>query len=144
MKIYITEYDIHTYYDRKTKILYLRTGIGAWKIRRNRYDEYHLYHMNHYTPGMDFDRIMTAGFHDQRDVKPTVTLENLIRYLVEHDKAKQIIADDYRKLPQKTRRERKYYRQAKKREQIKSIQRVDRIFAKLEKKDLELKQHSIK
>ena len=38
------------------------------------------------------------------------------KYIIKHDEAKKIIADDYRKLPQNTRKEKKYYEIARKRD----------------------------
>ena len=54
---------------------------------------------------------------------------------------KKIEKEDYRNLPQKTKREKHYYQQAKRREQRKSARRVMNIFEQLERKE-DIKQYS--
>ena len=67
----------------------------------------------------------------------------LMRYIADHDRAKRIIRDDYRKLPQYTKRQRKYYRQAERRvrmaEQRQSRQRMEDLFREIEAKDPEMR-----
>lgn len=64
-------------------------------------------------------------------------------YVSNHDKAKEIIADDYKKLPQDTKKQRKYYRTAERKSKGRQIRRVDSIFLMLEAQDLELRKLSI-
>ena len=67
----------------------------------------------------------------------------LIRYIADHDKAILISRDDYRKLPQSTKRQKKYYRQAERRvkrlEQRQSRQRMEDLFREIEEKDPEMR-----
>ena len=80
-----------------TDTLYIRTDVGFWKI---------------YTKAE-----MTHGkYHHQVDVKLSTSPNSIIQYIIKHDEAKKIIADDYRKLPQNTRKEKKYYEIARKRD----------------------------
>ena len=72
-----------------TDTLYIRTDVGFWKIYTKADMQYRLYHLNRFDPAL---------------------------YIIKHDEAKKIIADDYRKLPQNTRKEKKYYEIARKRD----------------------------
>lgn len=75
-------------------------------------------------------------FHRQKDCAPATSLNKIIFYIAKHDKAKQIIKDDYKKLPKSTKRERKYYNHAKqkmkKRESRDKMYRLDQIYKELE------------
>ncbi len=79
-------------------------------------------------------------YHRQRDIKETESLERLMSYISKHDKAKAVIMDDYKKLPQTTKAQKKYYRQAKNRAHRSAVRRVDYLFSLLESNDPGLKQ----
>lgn len=130
-------------YEARTDTVYVTTEAGAWKIFMNRYGKYVLFHMNKFSSDMSFYEIKSADYHCQSDVKATSSFEKMIRYIVEHDKAKIIIMDDYRKLPQKTKRQKKYYRQAKRKNRTRQKLKMDAIFASLESRNPELKQYSM-
>ena len=57
-----------------------------------------------------------------------------LQYIVKHDAAKKIEQLDYKKLSQRTKRQKKYYRQAENRARRQSVGRVFDIFAELEAK----------
>lgn len=130
-------------YEEKTDTAYAVTEIGAWKIFLNRCGKYVLFHMNRYSKDMSSYEIRRADYHCQSDVKATYSFEKIIRYIIAHDKAKVIIKDDYRKLPKKTKKQRKYYKQAEKKEKIRQRYKIDAIFASLESRNPELKQYSM-
>lgn len=117
-------------YDR----LYVRTRSGFWQIRPlNGGELYILYHLNQFDAHVPTRDLMKRSFHRQSDVKQTASLSSLIKYIYRHDQAKEIMEEDYRKLPRSTKRQKKYYWQAKKREQRRSIRRVDELFAMLDR-----------
>ena len=120
-------------YNKKTDILYIRTEIGLWKTFRRDNIGLVLYHLNYFDKSKSTEQLSHAAFHRQGDVPPTESLEKILTYIENHDRAKQIIADDYRKLPQRTKKQRKYYRQAESRNRKQQINRVFAIFADLEK-----------
>lgn len=121
-------------YDDRCDRLFVRTRRGFWQIRPIDGGElYRLYHLNHFDEKVPTKDLMKQSFHRQTDVKQTTSLDSLIRYIYRHDQAKEIMEDDYRKLPRSTKRQKKYYRQAKKREQRRSIRRVDELFAMLDR-----------
>ena len=76
--------------------------------------------------------------HRQRDMKSTASFEKILNYVIAHDKAKVIIQNDYRKLPQSTKKQKKYYEIAKRKEQRREIRRVrkriDELFSMIETK----------
>ena len=75
---------------------------------------------------------MKRNFHRQVDVDTTTRINKIIKYIADHDKAKKIIEENWRKLPKQTKKQKDYYKQARKRERRKSIRRVDDIFKQLE------------
>ena len=71
--------------------------------------KYVLHHRNVYEKGIPFIAATKDDFHHQADVKAHESMANLAKYVVAHDEDKAIIKDDYRKLPQQTRQQKKYY-----------------------------------
>ena len=75
-------------------------------------------------------------FHRQKDCSTSTSFSRIVSYIAKHDKAKQIIKEDYRKLPKSTKRERKHYNHAKqkmqKRESRDKMYRLDQIYKELE------------
>ena len=59
---------------------------------------------------------MHGKYHRQSDVKQSTSPNRINNYIIKHDEAKKIIAVDYRNLPQSTRKEKKYYEIARKRD----------------------------
>ena len=57
-----------------------------------------------------------------------------LQYIVKHDAAKKVEQIDYKNLPQRTKKQKKYYRQAENRARRKSVSRVLDLFAELEAK----------
>lgn len=120
-------------YDDRCDRLFVRTRCGFWQIRPIDGGElYLLYHLNHFDAQVTTKDMMRQSFHRQTDVKHTASLDSLIRYIYRHDQAKEIMEVDYRMLPKATKRQKKYYKQAKKREQRRRIRRVDELFAMLD------------
>ena len=121
---------LETFYDDKTSTFYLRTGIGFWKFYwKDEADGYLLYHLNAFDPDTPTESMNQGHFHRQKDFAANESIEKIVKYIADHDRAKAIIADDYRKLPKSTKKQKKYYKQAKKRAQREENDRVDRLFA---------------
>jgi len=130
-------------YHKASDTLYIWSEIGFWKVFvQKESKKYLLHHRNTYTAGMDFEEAIRGDFHRQFDVKATESMEKLVEYIVAHDRAKVIIMDDYRKLPKNTKKQKKYYKAAERREQRNSIQRLDSIFIALEQSQAGIKQYS--
>lgn len=128
--------DLTASYDKKDKALCFRTDVGFWKVlEQGDPKTYRLWHLN----GNDFDRnveskfLMRRSFHRQVDVKSTTNIGKIVQYIRDHDRAKKIMKDDWKKLPKNTQKQKKYYKQAKKREERKRHKRIDQLFEMIEK-----------
>ena len=119
-------------YQPKTDTLYIRTEIGFWKTYWKADIGLLFYHLNRFDKEKTTEELSRAAFHRQADVHPTQSLERILSYIESHDLAKQIIAEDYRKLPQRTKRQQKYYRQAESKHKRTQVNRLFAIFAELE------------
>lgn len=111
----------------RTGTLYVSTNVGAWKIFMMPNLHYRLCHLNKFLPSMTGEQIISGKYHIQTDVRPASSPFSLLDYIVKHDKAKKIIKEDYRMLPQRTKREKKYYRKAQKKDALKNKRRVSEL-----------------
>ena len=75
-------------------------------------------------------------------VKATESMEKIVEYIIAHDRAKITIMDDYRKLPKSTKKQKKYYKAAERKDRRNAMRRLDSIFASLEQSQAEIKQYS--
>lgn len=124
---------IKVHFDNFTETIYVQTEIGFWKMfYKNELGQYLLYHRNTYDENYSLGRLMHGDYHRQGDVKPADSITPLLNYIVSHDKAKKIIADDYRKLPKQTKKQKKYFNIAKRKAHRQEIRRVDFLFAMIE------------
>ncbi len=119
-------------YNRKSDTVYIRTEIGFWKVYWKEEFGLLLYHLNRFDNTKTTEELSHDAFHRQKDVLPTESLEKILTYIEDHDRAMQIIADDYRKLPQRTKKQRKYFRQAESRHRRRQINRVFALLSDLE------------
>lgn len=125
-----TRKNVNFIYNRDTDTFYIQTEIGFWKIySEDKTDKYILYHRNAYESGMDLETAMWGEFHRQADVKITSSMDKIVDYVIKHDAAKIIIQDDYRKLPKRTKKQKKYFRSAERKAKRKEMQRLDYLFA---------------
>lgn len=135
--------NLQFHYHKRSDTLYIQTEVGFWKVfQRKECGDYLLYHRNTYSPEMRFNVAICGDFHRQYDVKPTESMEKIVEYITAHDRAKVIIMDDYRKLPKSTKRQKKYYKAAERRDKKQAIRRLDSIFAALEQSHAGMKKYS--
>ena len=131
------------HYEAATDTLYVSTDIGFWKIfYKAELGKYLLCHRNTYNKNMSLKTAMYGDFHRQWDASPNEHILGLINYIIAHDNAKKIIAIDYKKLPQDTKKQKKYYFKAAKREKRNTAKRLDNIFLMLEQQNQGFKQLS--
>lgn len=117
-------------YKKDTDTLYIQTDVGFWKIYTQKNSgKYILFHRNTYQHNINFNTANWGAFHRQADVEQTDSLDKIVDYIVRHDKAKIIIQDDYRKLPRRTKKQRKYFKSAERKAKRKEMQRLDYLFA---------------
>lgn len=128
------EKNVSCYYEKSTGYIYLKTDIGFWKIVQ-KYDtkRFVLFHLNCFDPSKKAKEMMKDRFHRQGDVSPTDDFDSLVNYIVAHDKSKKIIADDYRKLPRKTPKEKRYYEKAKRKAKRQQNKRIDDLFESIKR-----------
>lgn len=130
-------------YHKPSDTLYIQTEVGFWKVfLKEELGEYLLYHRNTYSAGVDFEEAIHGEFHRQADVKATESMGKIVEYIVVHDRAKITIMDDYRKLPKSTKKQKKYYKAAERKDRRNAMRRLDSIFASLEQSQAEIKQYS--
>ena len=68
-----------------------RTGNGFWKVLRseeNGGDLFTLYHRNRYRKNASFEELKDGVYHLQEDIRPTVYLDRLAKYIDAHDRVK--------------------------------------------------------
>lgn len=129
-------------YHKESDTLYIQTKIGFWKVfMKEELGEYLLYHRNTYSVGMKFSEAIHGDFHRQSDVKATGSMEKLVEYIIAHDRAKITIMDDYRKLPKSTKKQKKYYKAAERKDRRNAMRRLDFLFASLEKSERGIRQY---
>jgi len=137
------KYNMQFLFHKATDTLYLRTNVGFWKVFiKTDVMKYLLYHKNYFESDMSNDIARNGAFHRQVDVAETESLQKIVEYIAAHDRAKVIIADDYRKLPHTSKKQKKYYRSAEKRVKREASRRLDSIFRMLESKDETLANYS--
>ena len=98
---------------------------------------------NPHEANTDYQELIRGEFHRQKDVKQTDSLVKLVEYIDAHDKAKVVIQDDYHNLPRRTKKQKKYYKQAERKVKREAVKRMDTLFAMLERQNPSLKNVSI-
>ncbi|MCM1144975.1 MAG: hypothetical protein NC407_09720 [Lachnoclostridium sp.] len=120
--------------DLKDRKIYVRTDAGCWKIiYKIRDQKFILLHRNYVNGRIALEDVEKAPYHRQGDVMEAGSIMKYLKYIQKHDEFKQNAPDDYRKLPQNTKRQKFYYRSAKKRAERNSAKRLDSLFLLIEK-----------
>ena len=115
--------------------LYIITDMAAWKIAYGyHFDWYKLLHCHFEGRPITMEEAKTAHYHVQMDVPVNQTPYKHLQYIVKHDMAKKVEQINYKNLPQRTKKQKKYYRQAENRARRNSVKRVFNLFAELEAK----------
>lgn len=123
------EKKVSCYYEKATGYIYLKTDIGFWKIvYKQDTKRFLLFHLNRFDPSKKVKEMMKDRYQRQNDVGPSDNFDSLVNYIVAHDKSKKIMADDYRKLPHKTFKEKKYYEKAKQKAKRQESKRMEELF----------------
>ena len=111
-------------------VVYVRTNAGFWKIFLAEDRDYILFHRNVYEKEKSFDELIVGSYHRQSDVKGTRSLEKIFNYI-------------WRMLPNRTKKQKKYYKNAEKREKRRQVRNVYSLFAQLEASNPELKKECL-
>lgn len=121
-------YDI----DKPNNTIYVRTSCGFWKMHRNKDCLWTLYHRDEFDSSLTLEELKQGHFHPQTDTEKQQNPGVHAKYIRKHDIAKKIIAENYRELPKKTKRQRQYYKSAKRKSQMQEQERLDHLFELLE------------
>ncbi len=116
--------------------LYVRTDAGCWKILyKIGGQRFILLHRNHVDGRICLEDAEKVPFHRQGDVPEAGSIMKYLKYIQKHDAFKQSMPEDYRKMPQDTERQKRYYRAAKRRDQRRSARRLDSLFLLIEQRE---------
>lgn len=124
------------HWDDETNALYIFTEVGVWKLVFDRkIHKFILYHQNHswWNPNRPVKKQFHTAFHRQGDVAPNSQFDRIVDYIYAHDKNRKIELEDYRKLPQKTKQQKKFYKAAKRRARKRERKQMDRLFDQISK-----------
>ena len=125
-------------------LFYVSTDMALWKIEYSeKYGDYRLFHCPTLNKDSDIESIKSAKYHRQSDIPYADTVHKYLTYIVSHDKAKQIEKVDYRKLPHSTKKQKKYYQQAKNRAEREKRNRLDELFASISIGNKRVKQYVV-
>ena len=131
-----TKRQMEFYWDSEFKALCVQTKIGFWKILKSwNTGKYALYHLNRtvFEEKKTVKERMDGRHHRQIDVEQTDSIQMILHYVFEHDKAKRIMKEhDYRSLRQRTKKQKKYYNQAKKKARREENRRIDKLFKQIQ------------
>lgn len=120
-------------YESGKEFLYIRTEFGCWKLYwKVAEQKFLLYHRNIFDPSLSHEELMTGGYHKQRDMQSSPSFDSIVHYIYRHDQDKAIAAIDYRKLPQSTKKQRRYFRHHKKVAEKERHKRIDELFKQIE------------
>lgn len=135
---YGIERNMNCFWDDETNALYLQTNFGFWKLVWNcEINQFILYHQNSswWNPKRPIKKQFHTAFHRQGDVPPNKSFDKIVDYIYAHDKAKRIINNNYKRLPHKTKKQKKYYNHAQRKAKKREAQRIDKLFNQISKKE---------
>lgn len=126
----------HLDVDLKDRKIYVRTDVGCWKIiYRIRTQRFILLHRNYVNGRICLEDAEKVPFHRQGDMPEVGNIMKYLKYIREHDEFKQNAPEDYRKMPQDTKRQKLHYRAAKKKAEKRSAKRLDSLFLLIEQQE---------
>ena len=120
----------------KNNIIYVRTDVGCWKIVYKRsIQRFILLHRNYLNGRISLDEADKAPFHRQGDMAESKYIMKYLKYIKSHDEFKQNMPTDYRQMPRSTKRQKAYYKSAKRRAEKSSARRLENLFAVIESQE---------
>ncbi|MCM1398326.1 MAG: hypothetical protein NC225_02465 [Clostridium sp.] len=122
--------------DLKDGKIYVRTDAGCWKIiYKISMQKFILLHRNYVNGRVSLEEADKAPFHRQGDMPDSGSIMKYLNYIQKHDEFKLNMPADYRQLPQDSKKQKTYYRSAKRRAQKQSARRLDELFDMIERKE---------
>jgi len=126
----------HMDVDLKDNKIYVRTEVGCWKIVYKICDQkFILLHRNYVRGRIGLEEAEKVPFHRQSDMPESGSILRYLKYIRKHDEFKQNVPQDYRQMPQDTKKQKLYYRTAKKRAEKRSARKLDRLFTLIENQE---------
>ena len=113
--------------------LYILSSVGFWKLYwKDDIKQFILFHRNWLDPGTSRKDLVKGPFHRQWGVSSTENFDAIVNYIHSHDRNKEIAAEDYRKLPRNTKRQKRHYKHHKKMAEKAQARRLDELFKEIE------------
>lgn len=123
----------HMEVDLLNHVLYVRTDVGCWKMIYSMSEQrFLLYHKNYMQGVLSLDEVEEGAYHRQRDVPFLKSIEKYLFYISKHDAARKIEMIDYRLLPNRTKKEKRYFASARARSNRRSQRRLEELFTMIE------------
>lgn len=125
---------LDSFYDPIDDALCFKTKAGFWKLIWYENElAWHLFHLNHgcFWENRPVKHMMRRTFHRQTDMQPTSSVAKIANYIIKHDENYTRTDGDYHKMPRTSKKQKKYYQQAKKRARKKSVRNVYKILDEL-------------
>lgn len=123
----------HMEVDLRDHVLYVRTDIGCWKMIYSMSEQrFILYHKNYVQGMLSIEEVEEGAYHRQRDVPFAKSIEKYLVYIHKHDEARKMEMVDYRLLPNRTKKEKKYFASARARSNRRSQRRLAELFTMIE------------
>lgn len=108
--------------------IYVKSDIGFWIIYATTKGCYQLRHRNSFQPDLSLPVLIHGKFHIQTDRTKTTSIRVILDYILQHDRAKKIIyTKGYHSLPTDSKKQKKYYKSAKKKARDAEARRVWRL-----------------
>lgn len=122
--------------DFKENKIYVRTDVGCWKIvYKRKYQKFILLHRNYVSGHVALDEVDNAPYHRQGDMPDAGSIMKYLKYIQKHDEFKQNMPSELQLMPRDTKRQKAYYKSAKRREEKQSARRLDNLFLMIERKE---------
>lgn len=128
------EKGINCWYDDRTGYIFMKTNIGFWKVYwKPSTSRLLLFHRNGENENKSNRELMNGKFHRQTDVGPTDNFDSLVSYISSHDRNKEIASKDYRRLPRKTKQQKRIYNHYRKKANRNYRKHMDKLFESIAK-----------
>ena len=124
------EKGIDCIYHEKSGCILMKTKVGFWKVYwQPQTKRFLLFHKNgELDPTKSIRDLLHENFHRQGDFKPSIDFDSVTNYIANHDKNKEIAEKDYRKLPQKTKKQKKIFKHYASKARRDYAKRMDALF----------------
>ena len=122
--------------DLRDNKIYVRTDVGCWKLIYIFKDQrFILMHKNHVEGRLSMDEVEHGGYHRQGDMPYSGSIMKYLNYIKKHDEFKRKMPDDIKQMPTDTKKQKAYYKTAKRREDRRAANRLESLFLMIERKE---------